>query len=90
MKKTGQRTKVIYCGPTIPFVAKEGTAYQDGDIPKGLMEAGESCSAIPALIVKVEDYAETRKMLQKSGSAESIIYEKAKEYIQKGVKQYGL
>lgn len=90
MKKTGQKTTVIYCGPTIPFVAKEGTAYQDGEIPKGLMEAGESCSAIQALVVKVEDYAETRKMLQKSGTAESIIYEKAKQYIQKGVKVYGL
>lgn len=90
MKKAGQKTTVFYCGPSIPFVAKEGTAYQDGVVPNRLTELGKQCPAIGALLVKMEDYAETRKMLQKKGSVESILYEKAKEYIQKGVKEYGL
>ncbi len=89
MKKAGQKTTVIYCGPSIPFVAKEGTAFQEG-VPLRLTELRKQCPAIGALLVKMEDYAETRKMLQKKGSVESILYEKAKEYIQKGVKEYGL
>ncbi|WP_312071822.1 hypothetical protein [Anaerotignum propionicum] len=89
MKKAGQKTTIIYCGPSIPFVAKEGTAFQDG-VPFRLTELGKQCPAIGVLLVKIDDYAETRKMLRKKSSAESILYEKAKEYIQKGVKEYGL
>lgn len=82
MGKVEEKTRV-YCGPEIPGVAKQYTVYSDG-LPESLEQMAKKIPAIRALIVPVKDLAETRKELQRQGSAMHNIFIKAKEEMEKG------
>ena len=49
-KKAEQATTVVYCGPSIPGVAKQYTAYTNG-IPTALAEAIVKQPAMEGLVV---------------------------------------
>ncbi len=83
MGKAEKKTRV-YCGPEIPRVAKQYTVYSDG-LPEPLEQIAGKIPAIRVLIVPVKDLAETRKELQRQGSAMHNIFMKAKEELEKGV-----
>ena len=56
-KKAEQATTVVYCGPSIPGVAKQYTAYTNG-IPTALAEAIVKQPAMEGLVVPLEQFPE--------------------------------
>ena len=66
-KKAEQATTVVYCGPSIPGVAKQYTAYTNG-IPTALAEAIVKQPAMEGLVVTVPDEM-TREVLEEHISA---------------------
>lgn len=72
-KKIMKPKKVVYLGPTLPGVAKEGTIYIDGITPQ-LEEACEQMPTIREFIVPVDTYEEVAKRLKDSEDGMSQIY----------------
>ena len=70
-KKAGP---VVYCGPTVRGVAK----VFSGGIPEALEDFSERHPEVKALLVPVEQFAETRRKMETAGTAEAILYHKIK------------
>ena len=62
-KKAEPATTVVYCGPSIPGVAKQYTAYTNG-IPTTLAEAIVKQPAMEGLVVPLEQLPEAMKNLR--------------------------
>ena len=73
-KKAGP---VVYCGPTVRGVAKQYTVFSGG-IPEALEDFSERHPEVKALLVSVEQFAETRRKMETAGTAEAILYHKIK------------
>ena len=73
-KKAGP---VVYCGPTVRGVAKQYTVFSGG-IPEALEDFSERHPEVKALLVPVEQFAETRRQMETAGTAEAILYHKIK------------
>lgn len=52
----------VYCGPTIPGVAKQFTFYRDG-LPAALEDAKKETPALGGLIVPLEELPEAMRQL---------------------------
>ena len=85
--KAGKRVKKwaipkpsVYCGPSVRGVARQFTVYT-GDIPDALADFIEKHPAANGLVVAADRFAETRRNLGKSGTAEAILYEKVKSEV---------
>lgn len=80
-KATRQKEKpqkpCVYCGPSVKGVARQYTVYS-GEIPSALAEFIKEHPEAGALVVSVERFAEVRKNLSTSGTAEAILYQKIK------------
>lgn len=70
MKEKTQKTAaaekggtVVYCGPTIPGVARQFTNYTDGILPKKLAEAVKTDPVMAGLVIPLEDLPDTMKKL---------------------------
>lgn len=68
----------VYCGPTVPNVARQYTVYSNG-IPKELEAFFGEHPAARGLLVPVERFAETRKRLETPGTAQAVIYQKVRK-----------
>ena len=68
--------KKVYCGPTIRGVANQYTVFEGG-IPAKLEELAAKNAAVKALIVPLEKFAVTRERVERKGTAENILLEKA-------------
>lgn len=68
--------KRVYCGPTVRGVAKQYTVY--GGIPAALEAFIAAHPEAGALLVRMEDFAQTRKRMETAGTAEAILYNKIK------------
>lgn len=55
---------VVYCGPTIPGVAKQYTNYIGGVLPKKLAEATEKDPVMAGLVVPLEELPEAMEKLR--------------------------
>lgn len=53
---------VVYCGPTIPGVAKQNTFYTNG-IPETLMEAIKKNPAMGGLVIPLAQLPDANKQL---------------------------
>lgn len=73
-KKLIKPKKVVYLGPTLPGVAKEGTIYISGITPQ-LEEACKRMPAIREFVVPVDTYEEVVKRLKDSENGMSQIYQ---------------
>lgn len=84
MKKTDRKPSaaMVYCGPDIPFVAKQFDSYSNG-LPERLIQAMEEIPAIASLVVPVERLAWARAELMKQGSALQNIFTKTEEEIKR-------
>lgn len=71
---------VVYCGPSIKGVARQYTVYAN-ELPEQLKALMERIPAARGLVVRVDDFARTRKNLEIPGTAEAILY----EAVQKGI-----
>ena len=67
----------VYCGPTVRGVAKQYTVFHGG-IPEALEDFSERHPEVKALLVPVEQFAETRRKMETAGTAEAILYHKIK------------
>lgn len=80
-KTTRQKEKTtkpcVYCGPSVKGVARQYTVYS-GEIPPALADFIKEHPEARALVVDVERFAEVRKNLSTSGTAEAILYQKIK------------
>lgn len=72
-KKAEQATTVVYCGPSIPGVAKKYTAYTNG-IPTALAEAIVKQPAMEGLVVPLEQLPEAMKNLRSGTGHISRLY----------------
>ena len=66
-KKQSQPPKsgtVVYCGPTIPGVAKQYTNYTGGILPKQLAEATEKDPVMAGLVIPLEELPEAMEKLR--------------------------
>ena len=82
MNKTKQAAEasggtLVYCGPTIRGVANQYTVFEGG-IPTKLQEQAAKSAAIKALIVPLEKFAVTRERVEREGTAEYILFQKAR------------
>ena len=68
-----QATTVVYCGPSIPGVAKQYTAYTNG-IPTALAEAIVKQPAMEGLVVPLEQLPEAMKNLRSGTGHISRLY----------------
>lgn len=84
MKKTDKRAQsaMVYCGPDIPFVAKQFDSFSNG-LPERLEKLAMASYAVAALIVPVERLAQTRAELMKPGSALQNIFVQAEKDIER-------
>lgn len=80
MKK--KKEPVVYCGPSIPYVARSFTTY--AEIPKALTQKAEQCPAILSLIVPLSQLAGTRRQLKTPGSKEAILYGHIQKFLKGG------
>lgn len=71
----------VYCGPSVRGVSRQYTVYT-GEVPEALAEFVKEHPAAKGLIVPVARFAETRRNLGKSGTAEAILFEKIKSEIE--------
>lgn len=71
----------VYCGPSVRGVSRQYTVYT-GEAPEPLTEFVKKHPAAKGLIVPVARFAETRRNLGKSGTAEAILFEKVKSEIE--------
>ena len=67
----------VYCGPTVPNVARQYTVYSYG-IPQELEAFIQEHKAARRLMVPTERFAETRKRLETPGTAEYVMYQKVR------------
>lgn len=72
-RKPGVRGTLVYCGPTVRGVAKQYTVYTGG-APAELEEFLRTHRAAERLLVPIEKFAETRRKLEKPGTAEAMVY----------------
>ena len=70
----------VYCGPTIPGVAKSFTAFSGG-LPAQLEAFCATYPAASGLIVPVPALPTVREALRHPGSPESLLYNLISNYI---------
>lgn len=65
----------VYCGPTVPNVARQYTVYSHG-IPKELEAFIQEHPAARGMLVSVENFPEMRRRLDTPGTAQAVLYQK--------------
>lgn len=74
---------MVYIGPTIKHVAREGSAYRGGYTPKFEQKMKEN-PILKELLVPVDELARARKETRTAGSRMEALYKKVKEDIGNG------
>ncbi|SHO50071.1 hypothetical protein [Anaerocolumna xylanovorans] len=70
--------KVMYLGPTIRGVVKNGAVYEGG-LPKKLFLVAEKKPIVKNLIVPLAEIVEIKRAIDQEGTAEAIAYDKISE-----------
>lgn len=83
MSESESKAILVYCGPSIKNIAREGTVY-NGGLPEALVEYSETMPAVKNLIVPIEKYAALRAAIGQSGTAANIIYKNILSTIKEG------
>ncbi len=72
-KKTEQATTVVYCGPTVPGVAKQFTIYKGGT-PAPLAEAIQKNPAMGGLVIPLDQLPDAMRQLREGSGAVYRLY----------------
>ncbi|WP_024346585.1 hypothetical protein [Lacrimispora indolis] len=67
--------KVMYLGPTIRGVVKNGDVFEGG-LPKKLSKVAEKKPIVKNLIVPLSDIVETKRAIDQEGTAEAVAFDK--------------
>ena len=78
--KAEAKETVVYCGPSIRGVVRQGTVLTGG-IPELLAEFVKEHPIVETLIVPIERFAEVRGKVETAGTAEAILYKQIKAEI---------
>ena len=81
LKVARAKEKMVYCGPTIRGVANQYPVFEGG-VPDKLEEWADKSTAIKALIVPLEKFALTRERVERQGTAENVLFQKAQAVLQ--------
>ncbi len=74
-KRAAHPQPCVYCGPTVPNVARQYTVYSHG-IPKELEAFIQEHPAARGMLVSVERFPEMRKRLDTPGTVQAVLYQK--------------
>lgn len=77
-KQAEKATTVVYCGPTIPGVAKHYTFYRGG-VPDTLKAAQEQIPALGGLLVPLEKLPEAMRQLREGTGPIYTLYHVVQE-----------
>lgn len=72
-----QKQPLVYCGPTVRGLVKQNTVFS-GPIPGRLRDFLAAHPEAMALMVPLDHFAQTRRAVQITGTAESILFQKIK------------
>lgn len=67
--------KVMYLGPTIRGVVKNGDVFEGG-LPKKLSKVAEKKPIVKNLIVPLSDVVEVKRAIDQEGTAEAVAFDK--------------
>lgn len=81
-----ENKKVMYLGPTIRGVVKNGAVFEGG-IPKNLEKIAGKKPIIQNLIVPLENIVDVSKNIRVEGTAEAISFDKIAEISEAEVKE---
>lgn len=73
-KKMIKQKKIVYVGPTLPGVAKEGTIYLNRMTPQ-LEEACRKLPEIEEFVIPLAEYEEVKRRIRDPQDALSQIYQ---------------
>ena len=82
-----ENKKVMYLGPTIRGVVKNGAVFEGG-IPKNLEKIAGKKPIIQNLIVPLENIVDVSKNIRVEGTAEAIAVDKIAEISEAEVKEF--
>ena len=82
-----ENKKVMYLGPTIRGVVKNGAVFEGG-IPKNLEKIAGKKPIIQNLIVPLENIVDVSKNIRVEGTAEAITFDKIAEISEAEVKEF--
>lgn len=82
-----ENKKVMYLGPTIRGVVKNGAVFEGG-IPKNLEKIAGKKPIIQNLIVPLENIVDVSKNIRVEGTAEAIACDKIAEISEAEVKEF--
>lgn len=82
-----ENKKVMYLGPTIRGVVKNGAVFEGG-IPKNLEKIAGKKPIIQNLIVPLENIVDVSKNIRVEGTAEAIAFDNIAEISEAKVKEF--
>ena len=82
-----ENKKVMYLGPTIRGVVKNGAVFEGG-IPKNLEKIAGKKPIIQNLIVPLENIVDVSKNIRVEGTAEAIAFDTIAEISEAEVKEF--
>ena len=82
-----ENKKVMYLGPTIRGVVKNGAVFEGG-IPKNLEKIAGKKPIIQNLIVPLENIVDVSKNIRVEGTPEAIAFDKIAEISEAEVKEF--
>lgn len=82
-----ENKKVMYLGPTIRGVVKNGAVFEGG-IPKNLEKIAGKKPIIQNLIVPLENIVDVSKNIRVEGTTEAIAFDKIAEISEAEVKEF--
>lgn len=82
-----ENKKVMYLGPTVRGVVKNGAVFEGG-IPKNLEKIAGKKPIIQNLIVPLENIVDVSKNIRVEGTAEAITFDKIAEISEAEVKEF--
>jgi hypothetical protein len=82
-----ENKKVMYLGPTIRGVVKNGAVFEGG-IPKNFEKIAGKKPIIQNLIVPLENIVDVSKNIRVEGTAEAIAFDKIAEISEAEVKEF--
>lgn len=74
---TKREEKVMYLGPTIRGVVKNGDVFEGG-LPKRLSRVAEQKPIVKNLIVPLTEIVNVKREIEQEGTAEAIAFDKIK------------
>lgn len=78
-----KKEKVMYLGPTVPGVVREGTIF-DGDIPENVEKFKKKNIHFARLLVRMDKSLQARQQLEEEGSVLAVAFSFVNKMVKEG------